>query len=276
MSEKVWFITGVSRGLGRALAAAALAKGDRVVGTTRNGAPPEGMAAGGLTILPLEMGDRAAIAGTVAAAHARHGRLDVVVNNAGYGLLGPVEASTEAETEHLFAVNVFAPVAVIRAALPYLRAQRRGHIVNVASIAALAPRAGTGLYAATKAALEALSVSLAEEVAPLGIWVTVVEPGSFRTDFLADTSIRHSDPGADDYAGTSGRILAGLAAKNHSQIGDPARAAAAILEAVGADEPPLNLFLGSDALERARGRLDRLEDDLSRWETLARGTDFAG
>lgn len=275
MKPKIWLITGVSRGLGAALAAAALARGDVVVGTTRDGATPSGLASDRLSVLPLEITDRAQSRRVVAEAHSLHGRLDVVVNNAGYGLLGSIEASTPEEAEHLFAVNFFGPLNVIQAALPLLRAQRSGHIVNLSSVATLAPMAGSGLYAAAKSAIEGLSQSLAQEAAPSGIWVTAVEPGAFRTDFLAKTSIRRSARTIDDYAATSGRAVDGLLTKHGTQLGDPARGAAAIVEAVYADEPPQNLVLGSDAIQRTRARLARFEDDLARWESVGLGTDFA-
>jgi NAD(P)-dependent dehydrogenase (short-subunit alcohol dehydrogenase family) len=171
MVQKVWLMTGIARGLGHALAKAVLARGDLVIGTTRRGEQPVGLAVDNLTVLPLEMTDRDQIARTVAAAFARHDRLDVIVNNAGYGLLGSIEASTPDEADHVFAVNFFGPLALIRAALPRLREQRRGHIVNISSIAGVAPVPGAGLYAATKSALEGLLYSLAQEVAPFGIWV---------------------------------------------------------------------------------------------------------
>lgn len=174
----------------------------------------------------------------------------------------------------MFAVNFFGPLAVIRAALPRLREQRSGHIVNISSIAGIAPAAGSGLYSASKFALEGMSQSLAQEVAPLGIWVTLVNPGAFRTEFLSERSIRRMAASIDDYAATSGRTVDGLLAANGSQIGDPDRGAAAIIEAVEADEPPLNLVLGSDGLRRARARLDRLEEDLRRWERITLATDF--
>jgi NAD(P)-dependent dehydrogenase (short-subunit alcohol dehydrogenase family) len=274
MAQKVWFITGVSRGLGLALANAVLAKGDLVIGTTRNGEPPAGLTTGGATILPLEVTDGVQVAKVVEAAHGRYGRLDVLVNNAGYGLLGPVEATTPEEADHVFAVNFFGPLNLIRAALPLLRGQRRSHIVNISSIAGIAPMGGSGLYAAAKFALEGLSQSLAQEVAPFGIWVTLVEPGAFRTDFLSRHSIRRAGGMIDEYAATSGRAVDGLLARNGAQPGDPDRGAAAIIEAVEADEPPLNLVLGSDALRRAKARLDRFEDDLMRWESITLSTDF--
>jgi NAD(P)-dependent dehydrogenase (short-subunit alcohol dehydrogenase family) len=274
MAQKVWLITGIGRGLGHALAKAALARGDLVIGTTRRGEQPAGLAADNLTVLPLEITDRDQIAHTAAAALARHGRLDVIVNNAGYGLLGSIEASTPAEVDRVFAVNFFGPLALIRAALPRLRAQRRGHIVNISSIAGVAPTPGAGLYAATKSALDAMSYSLAQEVAPFGIWVTVVNPGSFRTEFLSNRSVLRTSRSIDDYAVTSGRAVDGLLTKDGRQLGDPDRGATAIMEAVESDEPPLNLVLGSDALDRARGRLDRFEEDLIRWESLTLSTDF--
>jgi NAD(P)-dependent dehydrogenase (short-subunit alcohol dehydrogenase family) len=273
---KIWLITGISRGLGRSLAKAVLAKGDVVVGTTRDGKAPAALNAKNLTVLPLELTDRDQIRRSVAEAHGRHGRLDVIVNNAGYGLLGPVEATTPEQVEHVFAVNFFGPLEVIRSVLPFLRKQRGGHIVNISSIAGIAPTPGAGLYAATKFALEGLSQSLAQEAAPFGIWVTVVEPGAFRTDFLTTQSLRLTEEhAADDYAATSGQSITGLLSRSGRQLGDPDRGAAAIIEAVDADEPPLNLLLGSDALARAKARLNRFEEDLTRWESVSLATDFS-
>ena len=274
MVQKVWLITGIARGLGHALAKAVLAGGDLVIGTTRSGEQPVGLAADNLTVLPLEMTDRDQIARTITAAFACHGPLDVIVNNAGYGLLGSIEASTPGEADHVFAVNFFGPLALIRAALPRLREQRRGHIVNISSIAGIAPTPGAGLYAATKSALDSMSYSLAQEVAPFGIWVTVVNPGAFRTEFLSNRSVLRTSRSIDDYAVTSGRAVDGLLTRDGRQLGDPDRGATAIMEAVESDEPPLNLVLGSDALDRARGRLDRFEEDLIRWESLTLSTDF--
>lgn len=275
MARKVWFITGISRGLGNALAEAALARGDLVVGTTRDGAPPANLAAEGLRTLALDVVERDRIAPAVRAAQACHGRLDVVVNNAGYGLLGPVEASTPEQAAHVFAVNFFGPLDVIRAVLPFLRAQGGGHIVNLSSIAGLAPMGGSALYAAAKFALEGMSQSLAQEVAPFGIRVTIVEPGAFRTDFLSPQSIRQTGA-LDDYAATSGQTLNTMLAMDGKQIGDPAKGAAAIIRAVDAEEPPLNLVLGSDALRRTKARLERFQDELARWQDVTLGTDYPG
>jgi NAD(P)-dependent dehydrogenase (short-subunit alcohol dehydrogenase family) len=271
---KKWFITGISRGFGKALAEAALARGDLVIGTTRDGKSDIAPSRGKLHVLPLEVGNAAAVDSTVATAFELGGGLDVIVNNAGYGLLGAVENATDAEVTRLFEVNVLGTFRVIRAALPKLRAQGRGHIINITSIAGRAPRAGTGLYSASKSAVEGLSQSLAEEVAPLGIKVTVVAPGTFRTDFLSDHSIRKSTQAEDAYANTVGRILGLLDEIAGKQPGDPVRAAEAILAVADTERPPLHLLLGSDALRRARDKLDTLIEEMDRWEEVTRGTDF--
>ena len=207
-------------------------------------------------------------------AHALHGRLDVIVNNAGYGLLGAIEEAGAAEVRRVFDVNFFGSLQVIQAALPFLRAQRRGHIVNISSIAGLAPLSGSGIYAATKFALEGLSESLAQEVGPLGIRVTLVEPGAFRTDFLSERSIRNAAGSIAAYAQTSGNTVRHLHEIAGKQPGNPILAARAIIEAVEAKEPPLHLVLGSDALRRARAKFQRLSEEVDRWERVSLSTDF--
>jgi NAD(P)-dependent dehydrogenase (short-subunit alcohol dehydrogenase family) len=269
-----WFITGISRGLGEALAEAALARGDLVVGTTRDGKSGIAASRGTLHVLPLEVGDAAAIESTVAKAFELTGGLDVIVNNAAYGLLGAIENASDAEMARLFEVNVFGTFRVIRAALPKLRAQGRGHIINITSIAGRAPMAGSGLYAATKSAVEGLSQALAQEVGPLGIKVTVVAPGAFRTDFLSSHSIRKSAPASDGYTNSVGRSLSRLDEMAGKQLGDPARAAQALLAVVDAAQPPLHLLLGSDALRRAREKLDAQIEEIDSWEEVTRSTDF--
>jgi NAD(P)-dependent dehydrogenase (short-subunit alcohol dehydrogenase family) len=270
---KTWFITGISRGLGLALARAALAEGDTVIGTVRSGSPELKAAAGKLNVITLDVADGAAAEAAVKQAFALAGRIDVIVNNAGYGLLGATEKATDEELTRIFAVDVFAPFRIIRTALPYLRAQGSGHIVNITSVAGRAPAAGYSLYAAVKFALEGLSTSLAQELAPFGIKVTAVAPGAFRTDFLSAHSIRKSD--ADTaYAENIGRITAAFDANDGKQIGDPERGARAIIAAVKADTPPVHLLLGSDALRRAREKLDAVIEEIDRWEDLTRSTDF--
>lgn len=270
---KTWLITGISRGLGLALAQAALARGDTVIGTVRGAPPALDQGKGTLHVLTLDMSDPAAVAPAVEQAFALAPRIDVIVNNAGYGLLGAIEQANDADVARLFDVDLFSPFRLIRAALPRLRAQGSGHIVNITSIAGRAPGAGSGLYAAAKYALEGLSAALAQEVAPLGIHVTAVAPGGFRTDFLSDHSIRKS--GADASYATVARSSAAFDAIAGKQLGDPIRAAAAILALTDTATPPIHLLLGSDALRRAREKLDAVIEEMDRWEPLTRSTDFA-
>ena len=271
---KTWFITGISRGLGRSLAAVALAQGDTVVGTIRGGTPDLPSGRGTLHVLTVDLADGAAAEAAVHEAFTRTGRVDVLVNNAGYGLLGAIEQASDAEVARLFAVDLFSPFRIIRTALPYLRAQGSGHIVNITSVAGRAPGVGAGLYAAAKNALEALSSSLALEVAPLGITVTAVAPGAFRTDFLSAHSIRKSETEDPAYAGSVGRSSAAFDAADGRQLGDPDRAARAIVAAVCSSTPPLHLLLGSDALRRAREKLTAVTQEMEAWETVTLSTDF--
>jgi NAD(P)-dependent dehydrogenase (short-subunit alcohol dehydrogenase family) len=271
---KNWLITGVSRGLGKALAEAALARGDTVIGTVREGDPLIAKGKGVFHRLSLDMRDPKAIEAAASRTLALVDRLDVVVNNAGHGLLGPIESVSDADMISLFETNVFGPVRLIRAVLPRLRAQRSGHIINVTSIAGRAPNAGSGVYAATKSALEGLSRALSQELAPLEIKVTAIAPGAFRTDFLSDHSIRRTEGGSGDYAASAGKVLVALDNMAGKQIGDPVRAAHSILEVVDSDTPPLHLLLGSDALRREREKLDNLIDEMDRWEAQTRSTDF--
>jgi NAD(P)-dependent dehydrogenase (short-subunit alcohol dehydrogenase family) len=271
---KNWFITGVSRGLGKALTEAALARGDTVIGTVREGDPQIAKGTGIFHRMTLDVRDPKAIETSVTRAFELAGRLDVVVNNAGYGLLGPVEYVSDVDMTRLFETNVFGSLRVIRAVLPRLRAQRSGHIINITSIAGRAPNAASGVYAATKAALEGLSASLSLELAPLGIKITAVAPGAFRTDFLTDHSIRRTEEGSDDYAASAGKVIEALRKMDGKQIGDPVRGARSILELVDSDTPPVHLLLGSDALRRAREKLDNLIDEMDRWEPVTRSTDY--
>ena len=269
MANKNWLITGVSRGLGHALATAALAAGDSVIGTTRSGETPAALS-GDIRVLPFEAAEPAAADRLAADAFAICERIDVLVNNAGYGLLGPVEETDDKAIRDLFEVNVFAPFRLIRAALPRLRTQENGHIINIASIAGVAPSMGAGIYGATKAALSAMSYSLAAEVAPLGLWVSVVSPGALRTEFLGDDSIRKT--AAQGAYRAVDDALAQWAANDGAQLGNSALAAAAILQLVDADEPPLDLLLGQDALDRAECRADRLAADIKDWRAISAST----
>jgi len=273
---KHWFITGISRGLGLALARAALARGDTVVGTVRSGGPEIEAGPGTLHVLTLDVTDGTAIDRAVDEAFAlAGGRLDVVVNNAGYGLLGALEDASDEEAQRLFATDVFGPFKVIRAALPRLRAQGQARILNITSIAGRAPGAASTLYAAAKYALEGLTASLHQEVAPLGVKLTAVAPGAFRTDFLSTHSIRLSAPKAEGYDATVGTASQAFSSMAGQQRGDPERAAQVLLRVVDAPDPPLHLLLGSDALRRARAKLEAVEAEMTAWEDLTTSTDFA-
>ena len=261
---KTWFITGISRGLGLALAKAVVARGDALIGTVR-GAAPDLPA----KIIELDLADAAAIPAAIDAAFSHTGRIDVLVNNAGYGLLGALEQATDAEIDRLLAVDLLAPMKLIRAALPRLRAQKQGHIINVTSIAGRAPGAVSAAYAAAKGGLEMLSAALAQELRPLGIHVTAVAPGAFRTDFLEPTSIQKS--ASADYATAN---VAAFDAMSGKQLGDPGRAARVILDIADSPTPPLHLLLGSDALQRARDKLAATAEEVARYEALTRTTDF--
>lgn len=251
-----------------------MAAGGQVIGTTRTGKADWAEGKANLSLMALELSDAAAVKEAVEKAHTVHGRIDVLLNNAGYGLLGAIEEAAPEEAQQVFAVNFFGPLYLIQAALPFLRKQRSGHIVNISSIAGIAPMAGSGLYAAAKSALEGMSHALAQELAPLGIRVTVVEPGAFRTDFLSDSSRQETRQCIADYDSTAGKNVAHLAEIHGKQAGDPARAARAILAAVGEEQPPLHLVLGSDAFRRSRERLDDFSAELGRWEAVSRSTDY--
>jgi NAD(P)-dependent dehydrogenase (short-subunit alcohol dehydrogenase family) len=270
----VWFITGVSRGFGRALTEAALARGHVVIGTTRDGRNEIDPGSDRLHVLALDVTDTDAVGPAVDRGMALTGRIDVLVNNAGYGLLGSIEETDEATTRALFETNFFGALRVTQAVLPHMRLQRSGHIVSISSVAGRAPAAGSGLYAASKCALAGMCEALAAEVAPLGIHVTIVEPGAFRTDFLASTSIRTVPVEIADYDGTAGATLDRLVPMDGLQLGDPYRAVEAIISVVEAPEPPLHLVLGADALDRSRANVAALTGDMDRWEHVSRETGF--
>lgn len=271
---KIWLITGISRGFGRALTEALLARGDTVIGTTRDGSADVRRGKGRLEVLALDVTDPEAVKTTVAAAFRLTDKIDVIVNNAGYGLLSSVEEASDSEIDHVFAVNFHGTRRVIQAALPRLRAQRSGHIVNITSMAGVAPNPGSGYYAAAKMAVEGVSQSLAREVAHLGIRVTLVEPSAFRTDFLSEHSIRQRATQLQDYAATAGASQQRLAAMAGKQPGDPARAAAAIIQAVDSPQPPLHLVLGADAYHRTRQMLAAFSADLEEWKAVSIGADY--
>jgi NAD(P)-dependent dehydrogenase (short-subunit alcohol dehydrogenase family) len=272
-----WLITGCSTGLGRALAEAALAHGVNVVATARDADAIADLVADHpdtALALALDVTDAAQVAAVVAAAEERFGAVDVLVNNAGYGYRAAVEEGDDADVARLFATNVFGPVAMMKAVLPGMRARRAGVIVNISSIGARIAPPGSGYYAASKAALEALTASLRTEAAPLGITAMVVEPGAFRTDF-AGRSLAQSAAAIADYAETAGPRRKENDTTHGTQQGDPAKAAAAIIAAVESTAPPFMLVLGPDALGGFRATLDALAADLDAWEATSAGTSFS-
>jgi len=272
---KRWLITGVSSGFGLELAMAALDRGDTVVGTLRQAAQAatfEKLAPGRSHAVILDVTKGADIAPAVQQAVERAGRIDVLVNNAGYGLFGAVEETSEAEARQVMETNFFGGLAVTRALLPQLREQRSGHIFNIASVAGVIGFPGCGLYAASKFALEGMSEALAGELAPFNVRVTIVEPGGFRTNF-AGGSMRQTQLVLEAYAGTTAAKVRENVARHHGkQPGDPAKAAQAILTVLDSPQPPLRLALGADAVQMVRGKHEGVLKLLAEWESLSAST----
>jgi NAD(P)-dependent dehydrogenase (short-subunit alcohol dehydrogenase family) len=275
-NSPVWFITGCSTGLGRALAEAVLQHGHRAVVTARNIAqiqdivaryPQSSLAA------QLDVVNYSQIKLAVSAAEKTFGRIDVLVNNAGYGYLAAVEEGEEQKFRDMFETNFFGLAALIRRVLPGMRAREHGHIINISSVGGLLGNPGAGYYNASKFAVEGLSEALAKEVEPLGIRVTVVEPGPFRTDW-AGRSLKQVRNPIDAYAKTSGARRAQISGYSGKQAGDPARAAQAIIHVAESTTPPMNLVLGKDGLKRVRDKLDKFSESLRQWETVTVGADF--
>ena len=275
-TDPVWLITGCSTGFGRELAKLVLARGWRAVVTARNADQVKDLAKGHedrALVLALDVRSRGQIADVVAQATQRFGRIDALVNNAGYGYLAAIEEGEDAEVRAMFETNVFGLVDMTKAVLPVMRAQRSGLIVNVSSIGGIASFAATGYYHGTKYAVEGISESLAIEVKPLGIGVLIVEPGPFRTNW-AGPSIKQSATRIDAYDATAGERRRQTEARSGNQAGDPVRAAQAIIDAALSDSPPLRLLLGKAALELARKKLDVMRGDFDQWESTTLGADF--
>lgn len=269
MAEKIWFITGTSRGFGREWAIAALERGDKVAATARDTASLDDLVGTyGEAILPLQLDvtDRDADFAAVQAAHAHFGRLDIVVNNAGYGQFGFIEELSEAEARDQIETNVFGALWVTQAALPFLRAQRSGHIIQVSSIGGITAFQNVGIYHASKWALEGFSQSLAQEVAGFGIHVTLIEPGGFDTDW-AGSSARHAEPLAD-YAEAHAQAQEARA-KRTAKSGDPQASAAAVLKIVDAEQPPLRVFFGEIPLQLAEADYAQRLETWREWQPVA-------
>ena len=274
--QKTWLITGCSSGLGRELAEATLARGDKLVATARNPRSLDGLLArypDTVRIAALDVTQPGAAAAAVAVAEDAFGRLDVLVNNAGFAFLGAVEEGTPEEYRPMFETNVFGLVETTRAALPALRRTGGGRIVNISSIAGFVAWAGSGLYAATKFAVEGISEALAQEVAPFGIGVIIVEPGAFRTDLLAG-ALGMAKMELPAYAETSGKVRVYAGSGHGKQAGDPKKAIAVILKAVDSDRPPLHLPLGKQAYGQARAKLAAFAQVMDEWEPVAAATEF--
>ena len=269
MSEKVWFITGTSRGFGREWAIAALERGDKVAATARNTATLADLVDKyGDAILPIQLDvtDRDADFAAVKQAHDHFGRLDIVVNNAGYGQFGFVEELSEQDARDQIETNVFGALWITQAALPYLREQRSGHIIQVSSIGGIVAFPNVGIYHASKWALEGFSQALAQEVAPFGVHVTLIEPGGFDTDW-AGSSSRRADPlpaYAEVHAATEE-----VRARRWAGPGDPKASAAALLKVVDAQEPPLRVFFGEAPLELAKADYENRLRTWEQWQPVA-------
>lgn len=269
MTEKVWFITGTSRGFGREWAIAALERGDKVAATARDTSTLDDLAEKyGDALLPiaLDVTDRAADFAAVQRAHDHFGRLDVVVNNAGYGQFGFIEELSEAEARDQMETNVFGALWITQAALPFLRAQRSGHVVQVSSIGGITAFQNVGMYHASKWALEGFSQSLAQEVEPFGVHVTLIEPGGFSTDW-AGSSAKHAEEIAD-YAEVH-EAARKARAQRTSASGDPKASAAAILKVVDAEKPPLRVFFGSLPIQLAKADYESRIKTWEEWQPVA-------
>jgi NAD(P)-dependent dehydrogenase (short-subunit alcohol dehydrogenase family) len=275
-NDPVWLVTGCSTGFGRELSRLVLARGWRAAVTARNPAQVADIAEGHgerALVLALDVTRREQIDNAVTETKRRFGRIDVLVNNAGYGYLAAIEEGEDDAVRAMFETNVFGLIDMTKAVLPIMREQRSGLIVNVSSIGGITSFAATGYYHATKYAVEGLSESLATEVKPLGIDVLIVEPGPFRTQW-AGPSIQQSATRIEAYATTAGERRKQTEARSGSQAGDPVRAAQAIIDAALSDSPPLRLLLGKMALELARKKLDFMRHDFDAWEATTLGADF--
>lgn len=268
---KTWFITGASRGMGAEFAKAALESGDSVVATSRSVESVTKALGSSERLLPFPLdvtrpGDAER---AVEAAVARFGRIDVLVNNAGYGLCGALEECSVEETLAQYQTNVFGLINVVRAALPVLRKQRAGHIVNISSVGGFHADAGISAYCGTKFAVEGLSEALAKEVAPLGIRVTMVEPGYFRTELLAPGALQYAATEIEDYSETAGVVRRSVHTMHGKQAGDPRKLAQALLRIVNSSNPPLRFLAGSDAVEMFEKKLEGARTDLDDWRELS-------
>ena len=276
-ASKTFLITGVSSGLGLAFAQAALEAGHLVIGTVRQDGDAKAFAALSherAYPVVLDIADFAAIPAAVSDVERRAGPIDILVNNAGYGHEGVLEESSIDDLQRQFAVNVFGPVAMMKAVLPSMRERRRGHIVNVTSMGGFITMPGISFYCGSKFALEGISEALGKELAGFGIRVTALAPGQFRTDW-AGRSMERTPRSIADYDAVMNPIREARQAKSGNQPGDPIRAAQALLAMIEAEQPPTRLFLGADALQLVDQKLEDMKAELDAWERISRSTSFS-
>src|SRR5215475_8067243 len=274
--NKIWIITGAARGFGQQISKAVLATGDVVVATVRT--QPEDLKAQlgnhpNLHVAILDITNEDQARNVAAEAVEKFGRIDVLVNNAGSGLLSAVEEANDEEVKRNYETNVFGLLKVTRAVLPHMRRQRSGHVINFSSVGGLLGSAGWGLYCSTKFAVEGITESMAIELAPLGIHATTVEPGYFRTDFLDSSSLTRATNVITDYAETSGKMRDFAGQVNHKQPGDPVKLAAAIVRLAASAKPPVHLPLGNDTLTHYRAKTVAFEMEIAEWHGVITSTD---
>lgn len=277
MANKVWFVTGASRGIGAEIVKAVLAHGDKVAATARDpksleqkfGSSPN------LLNLKLDVTDENQAEEAVKATLAQFGKIDVLVNNAGYGILGAVEEASTEEVKKMYETNVFGLLNVTRAVLPSMRQNRSGIIYNISSVGGYKSGPGFGAYCSTKFALEGLSEALHGELAPLGVHVTIVEPGYFRTDFLESSSLVEVKKVIDDYKETAGAVRKRAKEMNQNQIGDPAKLAQVLIQVADSKNPPLRLPLGIDAMEAIEAKNHFVKQELEKWREVSSSTNFS-
>jgi NAD(P)-dependent dehydrogenase (short-subunit alcohol dehydrogenase family) len=275
MTQRTWLITGASRGFGAEIAKAVLAAGDRLIATARNQADLQQFATNkDVLVLSMDVTDETQVKAAIATSFEKFGQIDVLVNNAGFGLLGSVEECSAEEVESVYRTNVFGLLNVTRAVLPSMRQHRSGHIINLSSIGGYRSYPGWGVYGSTKFAVEGITEALHYELAPLGIHATVVEPGFFRTNFLDGSSLRQTKVQIPDYAETVGKTRDMAVERNYQQPGDPIKLAQAILEIANTDEPPLRLPLGSDTLQAIAQKNAYVEQETAKWRDLSESTNY--
>ena len=274
--KKIWFITGSNSGFGRSLTEAVLAKGDKVVATTRHPEQIKDLVKqypNKVKAVNLDITKANEINSAIDTALSTFGRVDVLVNNAGFGTLGAVEEIEDEQVRKQFEVNCFGTLNLTKALLPHFRNRGSGHILNVSSVGGFTSFPGTGIYSATKFAIEGYSEALAKEIAPLGIKLTLVEPGAFRTEFAGD-SLATPNNQINDYEETAHKFVKMQSQSSGEQPGDPDKAAQAMIKVGESDNPPMRLVLGEDALKATRQKIETFQKELNQWEDVTLSTSF--